>query len=68
MLISLSNLTNVGKIQNNIWTKVRPLGVINMITWIQSNDKIRCYLRKWSIRTCNNNIDVEIKQNCLVKI
>lgn len=68
MLMSRSNLTNVGKIQNNIWTKVRPLGVINMITWIQRNDKIRRYLRKWSIRTCNNNIDVEIKQNCLVKI
>lgn len=29
MLISLTNLTAMRKIQNNIWTKVRRVGLIN---------------------------------------
>ena len=32
MLISLSNLAALDKIQKNIWTKVRLVGLINMNT------------------------------------
>ena len=37
MLISLSNLAAMGKIQKNISTKVRPVGLINAITKEQQN-------------------------------
>ena len=46
MLISLSNLTFVGTIQKNIYTKVRPIGLIDVNT---KEQQIRCRLWKWSI-------------------
>ena len=44
MLISLSNLAAIGKIQKNIWTQVRPVGPTNVN---KRNDKMSPHLWKW---------------------